>query len=43
METNRKIRAVFEWLSGTLYKRYRVYRKNLSRGRSAQDVEGTLS
>lgn len=29
METNRKIRAVSEWLSGSLYKRHRVYRKLL--------------
>jgi len=29
METNRKIRSVSEWLGGTIYKRHRVYRKNL--------------
>ena len=29
METNRKIRAVSEWLGGSVYKRYRVYQKAL--------------
>ena len=29
METNRKIRGGSEWLGGSVYKRYRVYQKNL--------------
>ena len=29
LETNRKIRAVSEWLGGSVYKRYRVYGKDL--------------
>jgi len=29
IETNRKIRAVSEWLGGSGYKRYRVYGKDL--------------
>jgi hypothetical protein len=34
METNRKMRAVSEWLGGTVYKRHRVYRKDLGKNMS---------
>lgn len=34
METNRKMRAVSEWAGGTVYKRHRVYRKDLGKNKS---------